>query len=293
MDTVNDITYKLLRSRDDLQQVLGLQKLVWSESPDAQVPLHMLYSLTANGSPLIGAFDEGLLVGFSLGFIAIDVQDSSRPAAANLKLAGKRLAVHPDYRSTGIGYRLKLEQKAFAHQQGIRLITWTFDPLISRNAYFHIRKLGGIARYFREDYYDQAPGQVDAIGSSDRMICEWWITSNRVEERLHGKRRDLMLEQYLSGGAPILNPSIDGANGLLMPCEREVTLGDHVLLLVEIPPDTSQFFDDPSLAKSWRNHTRAAFGLTFGAGYIVTDFLHEEYEGRPRSFYVMGFDGVA
>ena len=255
-------------------------------------PLHMLYSLTINGSPLIGAFDEGLLVGFSLAFIGLDLQGSSRPAASNLKLASKRLAVHPDYRSSGIGYRLKLEQKEFANQQAIRLITWTFDPLISRNAYFHIHKLGGIARHFRQNFYGSASGQVDAIGSSDRMICEWWVTSNRVEERLHGTRRDLRLEQYLSGSAPILNPSIEGANGLLMPSEGEVILGDHSLLLVEIPPDTSQFYGDPSLAKSWRDHTRAAFGLTFGAGYIVTDFLHEEYEGRPRSFYVMGFDGV-
>jgi predicted GNAT superfamily acetyltransferase len=293
METVNDITYRLLRRGDDLHQVLDLQRLVWSDNPETLVPLHMLYSLVTNGCPLIGAFDEGLLVGFSLAFIAIDVQDSSRPAAANLKLASKRLAVHPDYRSSGIGYRLKLEQKQYAHQQGIRLITWTFDPLISRNAYFHVRKLGGIARYFYRDFYDQAPGQVDAIGSSDRMICEWWITSNRVEERLHGTRRDLMLEQYLSGGAPIINPSVEGANGLLMPSEGEVILDDQSLLLVEIPPDTSRFFDDPSLAKSWRNHTRAAFGLTFGAGYIVTDFLHEEYEGRARSFYVMGFDGLA
>jgi predicted GNAT superfamily acetyltransferase len=255
--------------------------------------MHMLYSLALNGSPLIGAFDGGMMVGFSIAFIAIDMQESSRPAASNLKLASKRLAVHPDYRSSGSGYRLKLQQKEFAHQQGIRLITWTFDPLNSRNAYFHTRKLGGIARQFYKDYYGQAPGQVDAFGSTDRMICEWWITSNRVEERLHGNRRELKLAQYLSGGAPILNPSIEGAHGLLMPCEGEVELGDNSLLLVEIPPDTSQFFDDPSLAKSWRNHTRAAFGLTFGAGYIVTDFLHEEYEGRPRSFYVMGFDGVA
>jgi predicted GNAT superfamily acetyltransferase len=124
----HDLSYRLLREVDDLRQVVNLQRLVWGDDPEAQVPLNVLYSLAVNGSPIIGAFDGDLLVGFSLAFFSLDHQDSSRPAIANLKLASKRLAVHPDYRSSGIGFELKIEQKAFANQQGVRLITWTFDP---------------------------------------------------------------------------------------------------------------------------------------------------------------------
>ncbi|HLA45085.1 MAG TPA: hypothetical protein VJZ27_16690, partial [Aggregatilineales bacterium] len=177
-------------------------------------------------------------------------------------------------------------------RQGIRLITWTFDPLVSRNAYMHIHKLGGIARSFHVDFYGDIIGQVDSIGTSDRLVCEWWLTSNRVGERLHGARKDLKLEQYISGNTPIINPTIVSPAGLLMPYEGSAMLGDSHLLLVEIPPDTRQFYDDPSLAMSWRNHSRSVFRQTFEAGYIITDFLHEDFEGRRRSFFVMGFDGL-
>lgn len=288
MQSSDDITYRLLRTTDELRGVVELQKLVWGENPEGIVPLNMLFSLASNGCPIIGAFAGELLVGFSLAFFGIYVPDSPRPAAANLKLASKRLAVHPDYRSSGIGYRLKLEQKQFANQQGIRLITWTFDPLISRNAHLHIRRLGGLVREYHVDYYDQIWGQMDAIGASDRMMCEWWITSRRVEERLYGTRRSLGLAQYLDAGTPLLNPTSVGSGGEAMPFEGTITLTQRNLVLVEIPPEMPS---DPTLLRHWREHSRAVFKHVFAAGYIVTDFLHEEYEGRERSFYVMGFDG--
>ncbi|MFP4321573.1 MAG: GNAT family N-acetyltransferase [Anaerolineales bacterium] len=284
------IAYRVLRKIDELRQVVNLQHLIWGGDAEVVVPLHMLVSLAANGCPVIGAFEEDLLVGFSLAFFGTDVQGADRPALANLKLASKRLAVHPDYRSSGIGYQLKLQQKAFADKQGVRLITWTFDPLLSRNAHLYIRKLGGVGRFFIPDFYDEIPGQVDALGSSDRFICEWWITSRRVNERLHGSRRDLTAKQYVGGNAPIINPTTD-LHGRSLPYEGSAMLGESHLLLVEIPPDPTPLYADSDYGRGWRNHLRSVLRQTFESGYIVTDFLHEEYEGRLRSFYVLGFDG--
>lgn len=291
MQNAHDIHYRPLRRIDDLHQVVDLQHLVWGEEAEAIVPLNMLYSLAANGNPIIGAFDGQLLVGFSLAFFGLDLQGADRPAMSNLKLASKRLAVHPDYRSAGIGYQLKLEQKAFADQQGVSLITWTFNPLVSRNAYLNLHKLGAMGRQFIPDYFGDIFGQTDSLGYSDRLICEWWLRSNRVQERLHGSRPALTAEQYVLGNAQLINPIQIGLNDLLMPYEGEAILGENHLLLVEIPSDINNFSLDPSLAKSWREHIRSVFEQTFAAGYIVTDFLYEVYEGRQRSLYVMGFDG--
>lgn len=287
------IEYRLLRDGDALQQVMDLQRLVWGDDPNAYVPLHMLRSLASAGAPLLGAFDGSLLVGFSLGFLGLDMPESDRPALANLKLASKRMAVHPDYRGSGIAYHLKLEQRDFAIQQGLRLITWTFDPLISRNAHLYIRKLGAIVRRFEADFYRGSLGQIEAVPGSDRFICEWWVTSNRVEEKINGNRKSLSLENYMSGGVPLVNPAYPRPDGSVAPYlgTSNINLNDHHLLLVEIPTDHRPLSHDVALGQQWREHTRRIFTEIFASGYIVTDFIHQQYEGHERSFYVMGFDG--
>src|SRR5688572_2152408 len=102
-----DISYRLLYNAAELRQVVDLQHLIWGDTPEVVVPVNMLFSLAHNGCPIIGAFAGEMLVGFSIAFFGTAIPDSSRPALANLKLASKRLGVHPDYRSSGIGLALK------------------------------------------------------------------------------------------------------------------------------------------------------------------------------------------
>lgn len=288
-----DIEYRLIRRVDDLSQVVNLQRLVWQWNDDSAgvIGFHMLVSLMRSGAPLIGAFDGDLLVGFSIGFFGIDNVDSDRPALANLKIASKRMGVHPDYRNSGIGLQIKREQRKFAQKQGIQLVTWTFDPLKSRNAHLYIRKLGAMVREFIQDYYGTNEGLADISGHTDRFVCEWWVNSRRVEERLNGTRPDLKLGQYLQGGVEIINPTQLQGNNLPLPYAGSVTLGQSTMLLVEIPADDKILSHEETLEKLWRSHLRLVFDAVFQMGYIVTDFLHEEYEGRQRSFYLMGFDG--
>lgn len=288
------IEYRLIRQPDDLHQVVELQKLVhgWGHESDALISFHMLVSLMRSGAPIIGAFDGELLVGFSIGFFGLHNIHSERPALANLKIASKRMGVHPDYRNSGIGLQLKREQRHFAKQQGIELVTWTFDPLKSRNAHLYIRKLGGMVRQYVQDYYGTNHEMTDITGHSDRFVCEWWINSRRVEERLNGNRPNLTLRQYLEGGVEILNPTVGRSDGLSEPYSGSVTVGGTSMLLVEIPADENDLSRYETLEKIWRSHARLVLEAVFETGYIVTDFLHEEYEGRQRSFYLMGFDGV-
>lgn len=107
---------------------------------------------------------------------------------ANLKMVSQRMAVIPEYRGTGVGYELKLAQRRLAIQLGIRLITWTFDPLLSRNAHLNIRKLGAIGQVYYRDYYGSGDSALVKLHSSDRLLAEWWVTSNRVEQRINGRR---------------------------------------------------------------------------------------------------------
>src|SRR3970282_1162763 len=115
-----------------------------------------------------------------------------------LKHCSHMLAVLPEYRDQKIGYRLKLAQREAVHEQAVRLITWTYDPLESRNANLNINRLGGIVRTYKRNHYGEMQDGLNAGLPSDRLLVEWWITSNRVKQRLSSERKQLALESYMA-----------------------------------------------------------------------------------------------
>jgi predicted GNAT superfamily acetyltransferase len=251
-----------------------------------------LFSLANHGGHVLAAFDGSKPVGVLIGFLGTDMEDTRRPAMANLEIVSKRMVVLPEYRGQQIGYRLKLAQRDIAVTQGVRLIVWTFDPLLALNAHLNVRKLGAICPQYEEDYYGiEAEGGLATLGSSDRLQVEWWVTGRRVEERLFGKRGGLTLSHYREADTPILNPTVLAEGGLLLPAEQ-TTLSSTSLALVEIPLDfPTMAQNNPQLARMWRMHTRALFKQVFAQGFVVTDFLHEPFEGRDRAFYLFSYNG--
>lgn len=271
----------------DMQQAEELQRLVWDDKSTV-IYTHMLLSLARNGGGLLGAFDGDRLIGVVISFLGLESPDAERPAMANLKLVSQRMAVRPEYRDSGIGYELKLAQRQYAVHQGIRLVTWTYDPLISRNAHLNIRKLGAIVREYLRDYYGTDDSPLTTQGSSDRLFVEWWVTNNRVEQRVDHKRPGLTLDQYLSGGISILNPAQPAMRGYLKPADQwQSPTGS--LALVEIPDNIYDIRDDdPDLAIAWRLHSRDIFEALLGPnGYVITDLVRGEYEGRMHTYYVL------
>ena len=75
-------------------------------------------------------------------------------------------------------------------KRGITLITWTFDPLQSRNAHLNIAKLGGVVRTYCVNYYGNAKSELDRGLDTDRLFIEWWIGSEHVTRALAGQRRE-------------------------------------------------------------------------------------------------------
>ncbi|PJF42941.1 MAG: GNAT family N-acetyltransferase [Chloroflexota bacterium] len=286
--TMSNYTIRSLKTLEELKAVERLQRLIWDD-PTTVIYHHMLISLARNGGSILGAFHGEQLIGFVIGYLGLEAPESERPAMANLKLVSQRMAVLPEYRGTGIGYELKLAQRRFAVERGIRLITWTFDPLISRNAHLNIRKLGAICQIYYRDYYGSDDSALVKLHSSDRLLTEWWVTSNRVEQRVSGRRSSLSLQQYLDGNAVILNPTTVNAQGLPVPAERSET-PHSTLTLFEIPTDYDAIIRyDSGLAQAWRAHSREALEQLLNQGYVITDFIHGTHGGRERSFYVLSY----
>ncbi len=286
------ITIRPLHELDEMRPVVELQKIYWGGDLESVIPAHMLFSLANAGGHVLTAFDEGRPVGVLVGFLSTNIEEVDRPAMANLQIFSKRMVVLPEYRGQGIGYRLKLEQRKIAIKQGIRLVVWTFDPLLAPNAHLNVRKLGAISNTYKENYYGtSSEGGLARLGTSDRLIAEWWVTNRRVEERIHGSRKDLTLSHYLEAETPILNPSTLSHDGALLAAEA-IANPSGSLALIEIPTRyTTMETSNPQLALAWRMHIRQAFRQTMARGYIVTDFMTETYEGRERSFYLLSYSG--
>jgi predicted GNAT superfamily acetyltransferase len=287
-----DIEIRPLRALSDMRAMVELQRAYWGDETESVIPAHMLFSLANHGGHVLAAFEGDTPAGVLIGYLGTHMEDTRRPAMANLQIVSKRMVVLPEYRGQHIGYRLKLAQRDMALTQGVRLVVWTFDPLLAVNAHLNIRKLGAICPQYHEDYYgtDQ-DGGLTTLGSSDRLQVEWWVTGRRVEERLFGRRGDLTLSQYREADTTILNPTTMTADGLLLPAEQ-TTMPSTSLALLEIPLDYGAMVEkNPKLARTWRMHTRLLFKQVFAQGFIVTDFIREQFEGRDRTFYLLSYNG--
>lgn len=287
-----DIHIRPLLTLNEMKVAVELQKTYWGAHVESVIPAHMLFSLASYGGHVLAGFDGNDMVGVLVGFLGTSERDSDRPAMANLQIVSKRMLVLSEYRNSGIGYNLKLAQRDFALKQGVRLITWTFDPLMSINAYLNVRKLGVMCNLYLPNYYgvDNDSG-LATLGSSDRLLAEWWVTTNRVEERLFGQRGALSLKQYLEAETTIINPARPFDDTFMQPNDA-VAMTSGVMALLEVPTNYDRMIElQPKLAQKWREHSRDTFLTMLQTGFIVTDFMRETYQGRKRAFYLLSYNG--
>ncbi len=287
MSSGPDLRIRPLTTPDDMALVEALQRQVWTGDETEIVPAHMLLAVAHSGGVVLGAFEAERMVGMVFGFLGTDEAQPDRVANARLKHVSHMLAVHPEARARGIGHRLKLEQRQELLRQGIRLATWTYDPLLSLNAHLNVRRLGVICRTYLREAYGRMRDGLNAGLASDRFQVDWWVTSNRVAVRLEGRRPPLDLAHFLDAGAAKVNPSALRHDGWPEPPDS-IEAAESSLILVEIPPDFQGLKSaDLGLARRWREHSREVFETAFHDGYLVTDFVYLKGESAPRAYYVL------
>lgn len=274
---------RLLETPDDMSLVEDLQRAVWPGSETDVVPAHMLITAIHNGGLVFGAFLENKMVGFLFGFPGLETTpDGPRP-----KHCSHMMGVHPDYRDGGLGFALKRAQWQMVRHQGLDHVTWTYDPLLSRNAYLNIARLGAVCNTYRRSEYGDMRDGLNAGLPSDRFQVDWWLNTRRVESRLGKRPRGtLKLDNFsLADLQPLYTPLIETSD-LPRPPETFSPLSDR-LALAEIPADFPALKEaDFPLARDWRFFSREVFETAFHAGYIITDFIFDKKD-YPRSFYVL------
>ena len=279
-----EYSIRLLESPEDMTAAEEIQRIVWPGSETEVVPTHMLITAIHNGGIVLGAFVENEMVGFVFGFPGLE----TLPDGPHPKHCSHMMGVHPDWRDSGLGFALKRAQWQIVRHQGLNHITWTYDPLFSRNAYLNIAKLGAVCNTYRRSEYGDMHDGLNAGLPTDRFQVDWWINTRRVEHRLGKRARgSLNLEQFTKADLQPLYTLHTGTEGLLRPPEHFSALRGS-LLLAEIPSDFMALKEaDFALARDWRFFTREVFETAFDEGYIVTDFIFDRNDGTPRSLYVL------
>ena len=260
------IVIRDLRSFEDLKQVEGVEKEVWALSDLDTMPLTLTIATRESGSIWIGAFDGSRLVGFAFGILGLE---GNRP-----NIHSHMLAVLEPYRSLDLGYKLKLAQRerALSMRVGevrITEITWTFDPLQSRNAHLNFAKLGVVSESYKIDFYGPETSSVLHRNGTDRLWVKWPIASRRIQGRIQGKDNRSEMLDTLKTLSPLVTFNADGR-----PHRAEIADAvQRQRIAIEIPSDILSIEGkDPALAQEWRMATRWAFTEALKSGFFVAEF---------------------
>ena len=129
-----------------------------------EITPNLLQAMVHSGSYLSGAFIDNKIVGAAFAFPATN---------GGLHLHSHMTAVLPEFRDKGVGYALKIDQWDWAKKKNYSHLSWTFDPLVRRNAKLNIAKLGvDISAYF-PNFYGDMPDALNAGDESDRLMVSW------------------------------------------------------------------------------------------------------------------------
>ena len=158
----SNISIRPLTSLPD--QVLGRMIFdhTWAMDAGTEITPNLLQAMIHSGAYLSGAFMDGECVGAAFAFPA---------TTGGLHLHSHMTAVLDKFRDKGIGHALKVDQYKWAKQNNYKEITWTFDPLVARNAKLNILKLGVDISAYYPNFYGDMPDELNAGDESDRVMA--------------------------------------------------------------------------------------------------------------------------
>lgn len=232
--TSSPVQMRLLRTPEEIGAVDEVFELTWGSG--GKMPLELLIAIAHSGGYVAAAYQDDRLVGASIGLLA---RHLDRPA-----LHSHVTAVVPALRHGGIGRIVKLHQRTWAIARGLEWITWTFDPLVRRNAWFNIALLGAEAHAYLPSFYGTMTDAINAGDESDRLQVAWDLS------------RDVPATPR------------DGGDALRS--------GADEVSLIPTPADVVELRrTDPHSVAAWRRDTRLALTTALDAGRPIVGFTRD------------------
>jgi predicted GNAT superfamily acetyltransferase len=274
----DQIIIRQIEHYHDVLECESIQQAAWSmSSPRDIIPAHILNPITRHGGLLLGAYDGSKLIGFVFGFVGWQSNLHSLWGNIERYHCSEMMGVLPEYWSQSIGYRLKLAQRTWLLDHGYKLAIWTFDPLLSRNAWLNFQKLGVICRTYIRDAYGEMSGLYAGL-PTDRFEVEWWIDSPRTKQHIENPIVHSMAD-WIAESAVLFASK----NAPYAPITK---LTGESKIIVEIPSDIQAVkTENFELAKQWRIYTRELFESLYSQGYATIGFTSDG--ATQRSYYLL------
>jgi len=265
--TAAGVDVRELHDAAELRLAQRLFEDIWRPVPDSPPPVsaELLRALAHAGNYVAGAWAGERLAGACMGFVS---------APARRALHSHIAGVAPGTQRRGVGFALKLHQRAWALAHGLPLAVWTFDPLVARNAWFNLTKLAAEASEYLPDFYGPMTDAINAGDASDRLLVTWRLDDPRVAAACTGSPAEPDPEALRSAGAVVALD--EGRDGLPVG-----GAADAPVLLVRVPRDVEGLRGrDPAAARRWRHAVREVLGGLLAEGATVTGFA------RPGCYVV-------
>ncbi|MGH1565765.1 GNAT family N-acetyltransferase [Mumia sp. DW29H23] len=252
-----------LDSNAQFAQVSALFEVIWRpDGTSLPVTGELLRALTKAGGYVGGAYDGDELVGACMGFFAPPAQ-----RAMHSHIAG----VSPRMRGRNVGFALKVHQRAWSLAHETTEISWTFDPLVRRNAYFNLSKLAATPAEYLANFYGPMNDRINGSDDTDRLLVSWDLASDQVAAASGGRHPLADAEAARAAHATIaVGESPTGA-----PVVRRV---HGPTVLVAVPSDIEALrAEQPRAAAGWRTAVRDALGGMLADGARIRGFDRSGY----------------
>jgi predicted GNAT superfamily acetyltransferase len=242
---------------EDLRELAELFAVVWGRPGEPPVSSDVLKALAHSGNYVSGAYIDGRLAGGLVGWFG-------GVPPHELHLHSHILGVLSGSEAHGLGFELKQHQRRWCLARDVKVIEWTTDPLVRRNAYFNLTKLGAHAREYLVNVYGEMTDGINAGEESDRLLITWRLDSPSAEAAAAGRGPEPEPDELRRDGALVVLSAGDGG-------EPVATGASARVILCQAPDDIVALRrSDPSLARSWRMALRKTFTDALAAGYEVS-----------------------
>ncbi|MEV4620783.1 GNAT family N-acetyltransferase [Asanoa sp. NPDC049573] len=248
------VTVREITDAAEIQAMYRLFDRIWRPEPDNQpVTAALIRALSKADNYVAGAYDGAELVGACVAFFGPPAQATMHSHITGVAPSGGRRAV---------GFALKTHQRGWALRRGLKTISWTYDPLVSRNAYFNLVKLAATPDEYLTNFYGGMNDGRNGAGDSDRLLVRWDLTAPGVDAACAGR--------------PATPEPCDAAVvGLHRTADGRPTMGDldGRTVLVAVPPDIETLRrTEPGVAHAWRVAVRETLGTLMAGGWRIVHF---------------------